>query len=259
VVLRSAQEGDALMASGRAALRALHPTLLELSRELCLVPPGIAAPLLAEATRVQGLVERPELRQRLTSVGVSEEELCELGRARLALRYVEACIKNAATAAAAQPLLVEQALQVRDELVASCRFNLRGAPVAEALARVTDSDAPDELALDLRELARLVQENAPEFSRDRSIDVGLVSVRALDLANALVGVPAIRERVRGEWFELRTRIHGLLVARLRRLEEAGTYAFRGSAVAQQWVCAVRGVGAPASRPVRLRTLLAGSR
>jgi hypothetical protein len=248
-----------VLSQGRAALRALYPKLLQLPREHCIAPRGITPHLLAEAERIQGLLVQQEAPKKLCAVGVDEQELADFGRALLALRYIETCVRNAATAAAAEPLLLEQALQVRDELVVCCRFNLRTGQVAEALARITDSDDPGELAMDLRELARLVRENASAFARDRSIDVGLFSVRALDLANSIAGVPAVSECVRSEWCELRARAHGYLISRMRRIEEAGTYAFRGTERAHQWVCCVSGAAAPASSASRLRTLLLGSR
>lgn len=215
----------------RDAFRALRARWMQIPARALVQPRAHAALMVTEAEELEELLARPAVRCGLDSVGISRGELDDLPLALDAVRYVEACLRRARPGSAET---IEEAARLRDELRASCRWNLRGRQASEALARITDSDDAGELALDLRELAELIATQHAAFGADTTLDVSAAYQRALSLAQQLNALASPVAGVKPEWLELRVRAYTHLMSILDLLRQAGRYAFRSTPALRVW-------------------------
>jgi hypothetical protein len=195
------------------------------------------------------LASRPTVLARLAKVGLAPTVLDELALASQALHYVEACVRSAQGLAPCGASALDQAANLRQELLGACHWNLRGAEHVEALARITDSEDPAEVALDLNELALLILDNLELFRADTTFDAERVAHSARATAVGLNELPLQGGAVKYEWRDLRARAFTHLTMLIDELRTAGRYAFRGTPAARVWFAA--------SPPVRRRAVSLG--
>lgn len=233
--------------TAREAFRTLYSRLNALSEGELLEPRMRVAAALREAEDLSDLVSRASVLLRLQTVGVSSRVLNELELAREALLYVDTCVRRA-QGLGRGPSPLDRAARLRDELLGACHWNLRGSEHAEALARITDSEDPEELALDLTELAQLALTHLPAFGEDATVDARGLANDAQAAATELAALPAVGLRVKPEWRQLRARAFTHLVRVVEELRTAGRYAYRGTPGARAWLAA------PSSIPRRAVSL-----
>ena len=126
------------------------------------------------------------VRARLLSVGLSPQRLRELRLLLLAFIHLEAsALCGAGQSEAASNSLHEDALTLRAELLHACRWNLRAARAEAYLARISNSSHCRELALDLTELADVIQQHAEYFETDNTFCAPNQVQKALALAAGL--------------------------------------------------------------------------
>lgn len=209
-----------------------------------------SAVLLREADELLALLEQPEVEARLLEVGLEPARFEELSWCVQAVDVLERAIRMSLSEASARARALQvQALEVRDELLSACQWNLRQVDAAEALARITNSASVDELVLDLRELARLITQHSAAFRKDRSFIASAQAERAARLAEGLLSsvrqgllqmnedllpvVDGARARL-GELMALQVQACGWLSALLREVRAAGCYAYRAEPDARRW-------------------------
>jgi hypothetical protein len=222
--------------TAREAFRSLYPRLKALPDEELIEPRLRVGAILREAEDLSDLVSRASVLVRLQTVGVSPRVVSDLELAREALLYVDTCVRRA-QGLGRGPSPLDRAARLREELLGACRWNLRGSEHAEALARITDSEEPDELVLDLTELAQLALEHLPAFAGDTTVDARGLANDARAGAAELAALPRTGGRVKAEWRQLRAQAFTYLARVVDELRTAGRYAYRGTPGARAWLAA----------------------
>lgn len=208
-----------------SGLEGLKLQLLELPEATLCEPRVRVSWVLAEASELLTCIRQTRTRLELLAAGLSERKLTELGPAIGALRAAEAEILAARCPDADYAEALTSALDLRDELLAACHWNLRNREVASALVRITDSTDSAELAMDLRELMQLVREHVSDFENDQSFRSDQSIRQASALADELT---ATRDApIPAELLDLRDRAFTHLCGVIEEIRSAGRYAFRG--------------------------------
>ena len=208
------------------------------------------ATLLRESKELLSVLEDPGVQARLFEVGLEPGRLEELSWLVHALEVLDSAIGTLLTEGSARARAdQERALDLRDELLSACQWNLRHVEAAEALARITNSSCVDELVLDLRELSRLITQHAAAFEGDQSFVAPVQASRAIQVAEGLLSsvrqgmlrmnddTPPVAEGARArlcELLSLHSKGCAWLGALLREVRAAGRYAYRADGAARRW-------------------------
>jgi len=126
--------------------------------------------------------------------------------------------------------LEDHGIQLRSDIVAAARWNLRDSRVAMgALDRIVEGTGVPDLTQDLTDLAQLVEQNAGGFAQDQTFDPAAVSAQARQLAlDIRSGLSEYRtDTAMADAVDLRNRAYTLLDEALSDIRAAGQYAFRG--------------------------------
>jgi hypothetical protein len=190
--------------------------------------------VLADARALSGSVEPSRVRLKLVSTGLPSQRLEALAMAIEALEQAESRLIRARCPDGSHAKILEKALVLRERMLAACVWNLRRCEVSSELARISDGTAWDELVIDLRELAALLEEYEEHFFGDRSFSPGENAREALRLAEDLseLGEHLDMKNVAPEVVELRDRAFTYLVDLVEEIRAAGSYAFREGPEAQ---------------------------
>ena len=212
-------------------LNDLTPILNDLPRESIAEPRLPMAVFLQEAHDLHTLVSQPEIRGRLEKVGVDPSSLDRMGSAITAARQAQSqwTVIRDRSKSDAQRAAEESADELRNELLAACRWSLRNDRVALATVRaIAEGESVADLIQDLVDLARLIETRKAAFDQDASFDAPTRVREAQGMAERLqTGVSQeklVADQIRAK--ELRDRAFTYLYDQVSAMREAGRYAFR---------------------------------
>jgi hypothetical protein len=194
--------------------------------------PGSPVPiLLQEANDLRTYIEETHVRERLVAVGLPKAEITALPRAIDGLRDAQSAwvVVRDRSKSGAQQQREERASEMRSDIVASLRWNLRGNRVAQAvLDAIMEGDGVEDLTQDLADLAALTDKHADAFESDETFDPQERAEAARSMASELeAGVSEARmDRTQVSARDLRDRAATYLAARMVEIRDAGRYAFR---------------------------------
>ncbi len=207
-------------------MESLREELLRLpASSLC--EPRVRVPVvLQEGTQLLLTVNQSHVRERLLATGISSDSLDTLAQAIDALRVAHANVVGSLCPDDDFAEALASALELRDELVAACHWNLRQRDVADYLVRITDSSDITELSMDLKELAQLVELYLADFAADGTFDAPNCMRQARALADELTATLAreIPQAVQ----DLRDRAFTHLARLMEEVRNAGLYAYRAN-------------------------------
>lgn len=216
------------------ALDALRPTLdaipdADVHRPE--LPPSVAH---QEAHDLLQTVSEESVRQGLLDVGLDEALLDGLPTAIDASRQAQSkwVVVRDASKPQAQKEREARGADLRSDLVATCRWNLRdNALVQGALDQISDGGGVADLIQDLHDLAVLVRANLPAFESDQTFDAPAEAEQALALSQEIgEGLSQARtSTTQRQAVGLRDRAATHLDDVVGEIREAGRYAFRGVA------------------------------
>lgn len=214
-----------------ANLVALKPALLAIPAAEVREPWMPVAVFLQEAADLQTLVADPDVRGRLSRVGLDAAHLdaldAEIDAARAA--QSEWSVVRDRRKSAGQQELEARAHDFRKGVLEACRWNLRGDRVALAtLSAIAEGETVEDLTQDLADLATLMEGRTAAFAKDDTFDVASAIKQARTLVGDLQGgVSAERLTTdQTEAKDLRDRAYTYLYGRVRDVREAGRYAFK---------------------------------
>ncbi len=215
---------EAYPPSDWSELHELREQLLQLPPNVLCEPRVRLSVVVQEAKRLSATTRQRHIRSKLLAAGLADECLDVLDRAIHALRVAQGDMTRSRCPDGDLADALDSALELRDEMVAACQWNLRQRDVAAHLVRITDSSDLTELSLDLKELAQLVQQYASDFEFDGTFDGPECVRQALALADELTATASgeVSEEVR----ELRDRAFTHLANLMEEIRSAGRYAFR---------------------------------
>ncbi len=212
------------------SLFALRSELLALPSADVRRPSLPMAVVLQEAHELLVLARRPDVRARLSAVGVPDEALAELEPRLVAAREAQS-----AWALARDPRKSEEVQEREDQgqtlrrrMVAAARWNLRDDRSAQGtLDGIVEGDSLADLIQDLEDLALLMEQRGEAFAADQTFDPAARGAEARTLAAAIRSDVAAR-RVLAESIDvdLRDRAYTALITRITELRAAGRYAFQ---------------------------------
>jgi hypothetical protein len=183
-----------------------------------------------EALDLLAAVQQPRVRGKLISTGVSSQRVDSLEPAIEALRVAQSQVLRARCPDEDFVEALSSALDLRDEMVAACLWNLRHREVGASLVRITDSTDGVELAMDLRELVQLLDEHAIDFESDRTFHAVECVRQASALADELTAT--LDQPVPLPTLELRDRAFTHLLDVIDEVRSAGRHAYRGRSEAR---------------------------
>jgi hypothetical protein len=212
---------------------------------------GAVRAVVAELVPMMVAVGVPQVYKKLLDVGLPFTQVSELRVLLLAFIQLETTGRDLDVE---ENYLIEKACVLRADLMAACTWNLRSHRDSNSLARVTQSVNPDDLALDLVELASLISENAAAFAADKTFCVA----EACELARTLAcRLRAYTGRcpfgLSGER-ELSMMVFSLLMENATGVQAAGTYALRDE---PHWARAFAAPWNICARRSKLRMILGG--
>lgn len=190
---------------------------------------------LQEANDLAKHCSKAEIKERLIAVGMSTDFVEELtGRIEVA-REAQAEWNNIRDVAKSRDLVAaeKEAHELRADLIAACRFNLKGSEDEARLNHILAGDSTDDLVQDLFDLAKMLENNVPAFARDTLFDAKTKMAEARNHGERLssylseerydVNPSAVRE--------YRDRAFTLMDDLVTEVRSAGRYAFRTNSAA----------------------------
>ncbi len=215
-------------AGAETALGKLRAELEQLELTQLSEPRAQVRHVLADARGLLEVTSPSRVRLKLVATGLSAQRLERLALAIEALEQAEDRLVRARCPDREHAKLLQEAFHLRESMRAACVWNLRHCEVASELARISDSSAWDELMIDLRELAELLEQHEEHFFGDRSFAPGESARQAQALAEQLaeLGEQLDLKHVSPDVVELRDRAFSYLSELVDEVRAAGRYAFR---------------------------------
>lgn len=180
------------------------------------------------------LEQNPDVRQRLTKVGLAGQVLEQLPLAMGAAQAAESAWQAVFSPRNPQELvaLEESGAKLRSDVVAALRWNLRDDRITQGtLDAIQDGMGTADLAQDLDALAVLVEQHADAFKQDKTFDAKARATdcrkHAKELRDSVSGARA--DLSRAEAKELRDRAFTYADDLLDDIRDAARYAFRADA------------------------------
>lgn len=219
------------MTATASALEKLLPTLAQIPVDEIEAPSLPIEVALQEAHDLNTLVGNPEIRDRLTAVGLPKAEFTALPRAVAAAREAQSSwiVVRDRTKDDAQRAREDEGTKLRANLIAAARWNLRDDRVAQAtLDAIQEGEGVEDLVQDLIDVATLIEQRADAFATDETLDTDDAVANARAQAKAIrSGLSAARlARTQDDAKDLRDRAYTYLAARVSAVRAAGRYAFR---------------------------------
>ena len=214
-----------------AHLEPLTPLLSAIPAADVRAPNLPVAVALQEAHDLLALVGQEKLRTRLTAVGLKPDLIEALGPALAAARQAQSqwAVIRDRTKTEAQREREERGRELRTQLLAACRWNLRYDPVASAtLHAINEGEGLPDLIQDLLDIAHLIDSRPAAFELDTTFDAALQAETARLLAGEIeAGLSGERLRDDQEQArDLRDRAYTHLDEIVDEIRAAGRYAYR---------------------------------
>ncbi|MCX4243132.1 hypothetical protein [Paraliomyxa miuraensis] len=212
-------------------LETLLPILHALSSSSITEPNAPMAVALQEANDLHTVVQTADTWERLLKVGVDPKLLDTLPIAVTAARQAQSrwVVVRDRSKEQAQREREQAAMELRADVVAACRWNLRDDPKALAVVdAVMQGEGIVDLIQDLQDLAALVAEHEAGFDADDTFDASAQAEAARSTAEELSAglsesrTPGDHEAAK----DLRDRAYSHLATLVANVREAGRYAFR---------------------------------
>ena len=213
-------------------LERLVPVLSAITDDQIRAPGMPMAVALQEAHDLHARLEQDDTWSRLLAVGVEPDLLEQFVLALAATKQAQVQWTIVSRERGRPIALRERRVagqRLRTELLAACRWNLRGQPQVRPMLDhvVKGRDTPD-LVQDLHDLATLIDRHRTAFDRDRSFDAPQQAEAAHALAHAIAAGEgkAWAHQTPADLKHLRDQAYTHLARLVAHLREAGRYAFR---------------------------------
>lgn len=177
------------------------------------------------------MLAKSDRTQRLRAVGLAASDVELLAVAEGALRTAQSewTVARTRNKGEAQVARETRGKELRSELIAGVRWNMRkNAKAMATVDLIQDGEGIPDLVQDLVDGAALIDSDLAAFLHDESFDAVAISEAAKTLSEEIrVGLSAERQPAdQDEAKELRNRAFTLLDDVLSRVREAGRHAFR---------------------------------
>ncbi len=211
----------------------LKPVLEAIPRQDVAIPQIPIADFLQESHDLETLVAQPDVHKDLVAVGVDEKLLSGLATSVAAARQAQSdwVVAFDRTKSEGQRQTEDKARNLRSEMAAACRWNLRDDRVALAtVSAVAPEGGLADLVQDLNDLAHLVESRKAAFKSDKTFDGEGEVKQARELAKELEqGISTEQlENEQARAKDLRDRAFTHLYDEVSLVRDAGRYAFRAS-------------------------------
>ncbi|MEM9458517.1 MAG: hypothetical protein AAGF11_30345 [Myxococcota bacterium] len=213
-------------------LEQLHTVLRAIPGDQLRVPSMSMAVALQEAHDLHARLLQDDTWNRLLAIGVEPDLLDQLVQALAAMKQAQSQWILVARERGKPKALRERraaGLRLRTELLAACRWNLRGQPqLGTMLDHVIKGQGTPDLVQDLHDLATIIEHHRTAFDRDESFDAPQQAEAAHALAHAIATGEgrAWADQEPADLKRLRDQAYTHLARLVTHLREAGRYAFR---------------------------------
>lgn len=213
-------------------LEQLHPVLRTIPESQLRAPSMSMAMALQEAHDLHTRLVQDDTWARLLAIGVEPDLLDQLAQALAAITQAQSQWIVAARERGTPKTLRERraaGLRLRTELLAACRWNLRGHPqIGPILDHVVKGRGTPDLVQDLHDLATIIERHRTAFERDETFDAPQQAEAAHALAHAIAAGDgkAWTDQDPADLKRLRDQAYTHLARLVTHLREAGRYAFR---------------------------------